>query len=82
MDYLGEPNEITFFIRRKQERTHDDKVEKRKAEVWRWIKESQAKDWRGLLEFEDVREVTTRASRIGQTCGKFDLIKGLQTSAL
>lgn len=74
MGYLDELDEITtVLLTRKQERelkirakgTNDDKVGIRKAEVWRWIKKSQAKDWRGLLEFEDVREVTIRASRVG-----------------
>lgn len=74
MGYLDELDEITIvLLTRIQERevrirakgTNDDKVGIGKAEVWRWIKESRAKDWRGLLEFEDVREVTIRASRIG-----------------
>lgn len=74
MGYLDELDEITTVLStRKQERevrirakgTNDDKVGIRKTDVWRWIKESQAKDWRGLLEFEDVREVTIRATRVG-----------------
>lgn len=74
MGYLDELDEITIvLLTRIQERevrirakgTNDDKVGIGKAKVWRWIKESRAKDWRGLLEFEDVREVTIRASRIG-----------------
>lgn len=74
MGYLDELGEIiTVLLTRKQERevrirakgTNDGTVGIRKAEVWRWIKESQAKDWRGLLEFEDVRDVTIRASRVG-----------------
>lgn len=52
MGYLDELDEITtVLLTRKQERelkirakgTNDDKVGIRKAEVWRWIKESQAK---------------------------------------